>query len=61
MPKQKGTLKVHPLTCGHSGPIRVEINAKGQYRGVCVQCGAPVKVEITLDPPPKIGFQAPKK
>ena len=24
MPKQKGTIKVHELTCGHSGPIRVE-------------------------------------
>jgi hypothetical protein len=61
MPKQKGTIKVHPLTCGHTGPIRVDFLPGGKYRGVCAQCGADVKVEITLEPPPKIGFQPPPK
>jgi hypothetical protein len=57
MPKMKGTLKVHPPACGHTGPFQGKMNPQGQWQGTCVQCGGPVKIEMTLEPPRKIGFK----
>lgn len=43
--------------CGHTGPFQGKMNLKGEWQGTCVQCGGPVKIEMTVQPAPKIGFK----
>jgi hypothetical protein len=51
MPKLKGNLKVHPPSCGHTGPIKGVLNSKGEWTGRCAQCGAPAKIEMEITSP----------